>query len=128
MTSGFYIAAISGAVLSFIVGCLWYTALFGKVWQKEMQLSDEKIKVIFTPKRMAFAFICEWIASFCTIGLLFNLQVALVYKVLMIAAIIIFQGVKLSLFDGKSIKTIFINEGYRGLSVIILATTFSIFM
>lgn len=128
MSSGFYLAAIIGAIASFIAGCIWYTALFGNKWKTEMGFSDEQIKIIFTPKRMLFAFICEWMAAFCTIGLFFNLQVDLLYKVLMLSTVVIFQGIKLSIFDGKSFKTILMNEGYRLLNIVILAITFSIFM
>ena len=128
MTSGFYLAAIIGAVVSFVIGCIWYTFIFGKTWQKEMNFSNERIQEIFTPKRMIFAFASEWMSSFCTVGIFFNLQVDLIYKVLMLSCIVIFQGVKLSIFDGKSFKTILINEGYRFLSIITLAITYSIFL
>ncbi len=128
MPSGFYLAAISGAVISFITGCIWYTSFFGKLWQKEMNFSDTRVKEIFVPKRILVAFVSEWIASFCTVGLLFNLQIGLLYKVIMIATVIAFQGVKLSIFDGKTFKTILINEGYRIVSIVIIATTFTIFM
>ncbi len=128
MTSGFYLAAIIGAILSFVAGCLWYTLLVGKTWQKEMGFSEQRIQEIFTPKRMLIAFLAEWMASFCTIGIFFNLRIDLIYKILMIASIIIFQGIKLAIFDGKSIKTIVINEGYHLISVLILASTFTIFM
>ncbi len=128
MTSGFYLSAIIGAFSSFIIGCLWYTLIFGKVWQKEMALSDNTIKEIFTPKRMLLAFVAEWITAFCTVGLFFNLQVAILYKILMIASVVVFQGVKLSIFDGKTFRTILINEGYRIISIITVAITYSIFM
>lgn len=128
MTSGFYLAAIIGTFGSFIAGCIWYTAITGKVWQKEMGFSDEKIRQIFTPKRMIFAFISEWIAAFCTIGIFFNLPVDLIYKVLMVSAVVVFQGIKLSIVDGKSLKVIAINEGYRIISILILGITFAVFM
>ncbi|MBO0454605.1 MULTISPECIES: DUF1761 domain-containing protein [Enterococcus] len=128
MTAGFYYAAIAGTILSFLAGCLWYTLLTGKIWQQEMGFSDARIKEIFTPGRMFLAFVTEWIAAFCTIGLFHNLPVALTYKVLMILGVLIFQGIKLSIFDGKSFKTILINEGYRIISILILAATYSIFM
>lgn len=128
MTTGFYLAAIVGTVASFLAGCIWYTAIAGKAWQKEMGFSDEKIKTIFTPKRMILAFVSEWIAAFCTIGIFYNLQVDLVYKLLMVAAVVVFQGIKLSIFDGKNLKVIAINEGYRIISILILGITFSIFM
>lgn len=128
MPSGFYLAAIIGTVSSFVIGCIWYTAFFGKIWQREMKLSDVRIKEIFVPKRMLIAFAAEWIASFCTVGILFNLQVVFIYKVIMITAVIVFQGIKLSIFDGKSFKTILINEGYRTLSIMAIAISFNLFM
>lgn len=128
MTTGFYLAAIVGTVASFLAGCIWYTAIAGKAWQKEMGFSDEKIKTIFTPKRMILAFVSEWIAAFCTIGIFYNLQVDLIYKLLMVAAVVVFQGIKLSIFDGKNLKVIAINEGYRIISILILGIAFSIFM
>lgn len=128
MTTGFYLAAIVGTVASFLAGCIWYTVIAGKAWQKEMGFSDEKIKTIFTPKRMIFAFVSEWIAAFCTIGIIYNLQVDLIYKLLMVVAVVVFQGIKLSIFDGKNLKVIAINEGYRIISILILGIAFSIFM
>lgn len=128
MTTGFYLAAIVGALVSFVAGCIWYTGLTGKIWQKEMGFSEERIKEIFTPKRMILAFVSEWLAAFCTIGLFNNLQVDLVYKIVMLATVVVFQGVKLAIFDGKSVKTILINEGYRMISIVILGITFALFM
>lgn len=128
MTMGFYLSAIIGTFVSFLVGCMWYTFIFGKTWQKEMDFSDEKVKEIFTPKKMLAAFISEWIASFCTVGIFLNLQVDMVYKILMLSTVIIFQGIKLSIFDGKTIKTILINEGYRVISIIIIGLCFKLFI
>ena len=128
MTTGFYLAAIVGTVLSFIAGCVWYTAITGKAWQEEMGFSDEKLRQIFTPKRMILAFICEWIVAFCTIGIFFNLPVDWIYKLLMVTAVVVFQGIKLSIFDGKSFNVIAINEGYRIISIVILGIAFTVFM
>lgn len=128
MSSGFYLAAIVGAVSSFFIGCIWYSLIFGKSWQKEMNFSDEKVKQIFVPKRILFAFVCEWMASFCTIGIFNLLSAPLVYKVLMLGTVIVFQGIKLAIFDGKNLKTILINEGYLFINIVVLATTYSLFL
>jgi len=37
------VAIIAGA-LAFMVGALWYTVLFGKLWQREVGITDEQIK------------------------------------------------------------------------------------
>lgn len=128
MTSGFYLAAIIGAILSFLMGCLWYSLVVGKVWQKEMELSDDKIKKIFVPKKMIAAFLSQWFSAFCMIGILSNMQLPILYKGLMIAGVLVAQGVQLAIFDGKNIKVILINEGYRLINVLILVITYTIFM
>lgn len=124
----FYLAAIVGAVVSFVFGCIWYTAFFGKQWQASMGFSDEKIKTIFTPKKMICAFIAEWFYSACVTGILFNMPLPLWTSGLMLGCIIVASGVKLSIFDGKSLRTILINEGYRLISVIIMVVSVTIFL
>lgn len=37
-----YLEPVIGALAAFILGAVWYTALFGKVWQAETGLSDEE--------------------------------------------------------------------------------------
>ena len=39
-----YLAVLLGAVAFFLVGAVWYTALFGKAWQRELGLSDAQLK------------------------------------------------------------------------------------
>lgn len=36
-----YLEPVIGAVAAFLLGFLWYTALFGKVWQAETGITDE---------------------------------------------------------------------------------------
>ena len=38
------LAVVLGAVAFFAVGAVWYTALFGKAWQRATGLSDEQLK------------------------------------------------------------------------------------
>ncbi|TDM40651.1 DUF1761 family protein [Macrococcoides goetzii] len=38
------LAAIIAGALAFMVGALWYTVLFGKLWQREVGITDEQIK------------------------------------------------------------------------------------
>ena len=37
-----YLEPIIGAVAAFILGSLWYTVLFGKIWQAETGITDEQ--------------------------------------------------------------------------------------
>jgi len=39
-----WLAVVVAAVAFFAVGAVWYTALFGKAWQKATGLSDEQLK------------------------------------------------------------------------------------
>lgn len=38
-----WLAIVVGTVAFFLVGAVWYTALFGKPWQREVGLSDEQL-------------------------------------------------------------------------------------
>ena len=39
-----WLAVGLGTVAFFVVGAVWYTALFGRLWQREVGLSDEQLK------------------------------------------------------------------------------------
>jgi hypothetical protein len=39
-----WLAVVLGAVAFFVVGAIWYGALFGKAWQRELGLSDAQLK------------------------------------------------------------------------------------
>ncbi|WP_171014925.1 DUF1761 domain-containing protein [Culicoidibacter larvae] len=128
MDTGYFLTAIIGTVASFALGCIWYSLIWGKVWQKEMGFSDDDIKKIFVPKRIFLAFFSEWMATFCLVGILLNLPILMLYKLLMLASVIIFSSVKLAVFDGKNWKIILINQGYNLLSLLIIAGLSLIFI
>jgi hypothetical protein len=124
----FYIAAAVGALVSFFLGCLWYTVLFGKKWQALMGFSDEQVKKIFTPRRIICAVLCEWFSAACLTGILFNLPTGQWVGAAMAAVFLIFSSAKLGIFDGKKLATIFINVGYMLLSVAIMAASVTLFL
>jgi len=117
----FYIIGLVTGIVSFFLGCIWYSVLFGKEWQKKMGFSDEKVKSIFKPQKIAIAFIAELIAALCTVGILYNLSqhIPLAVCAVMLIVVIVGHGVKLAIFDGKCAKVIFINEGYKILTVLL---------
>lgn len=39
-----WVAVLAAAVSSFVLGGVWYSALFAKAWQKAAGLSDEQVK------------------------------------------------------------------------------------
>ncbi|HET8963817.1 MAG TPA: DUF1761 domain-containing protein [Chitinophagales bacterium] len=39
-----YLAVLVCAVIAFVLGAIWYSALFGKIWQKEVSLTNQELK------------------------------------------------------------------------------------
>jgi hypothetical protein len=39
-----WLAVVLGTLAFFAVGAIWYSALFGKIWQRELGMSDEQLK------------------------------------------------------------------------------------
>lgn len=39
-----YLEILIAAAVAFLLGSIWYSALFGKIWQKEVGLSDEDVQ------------------------------------------------------------------------------------
>jgi hypothetical protein len=123
----FYVIGLGTGVVSFFIGCLWYSVLFGKVWQKLMGFSDEKVKSIFVFKRIIVAFISELVASLCTVGILYNLPFPLIVRAVMLILVVIGSGIKLAIFDGKSFGLILINEGYKIISLLLFFISVTLF-
>jgi hypothetical protein len=116
-------------LVSFLIGCIWYTALFGKAWQKGMEFSDEKIKSIFKPQRIIVAVISELAAALCTVGILYNLPESfpLIVRAVMLIVVVVGSGVKLAIFDGKKIGIILINEGYKIITILLFLISLTLF-
>jgi hypothetical protein len=125
----FYAIALATGILSFFLGCVWYSVLFGKKWQRLMGFSDEKVKSIFRPRRILAALAGELVAALCTVGILYNLPAAipLPVKALMLIAVVAGSGVKLAVFDGKKAGVILINEGYKLVTVLLFALALALF-
>jgi hypothetical protein len=123
----FYLVGLGTGLVSFMVGCLWYTALFGKVWQKGMEFTDEKVKSIFRPQRIIVTVISELMASLCTVGILYNLPFPLPVRAVMLIVVIIGSGIKLAIFDGKKAGIILINEGYKIISILLFLISLALF-
>lgn len=54
-----WLAVVLGAVAFFAVGAVWYSVLFGKVWQKEAGMTDEKM----AGSNMAMTFLLCFLAE-----------------------------------------------------------------
>ena len=57
------LAVLLGALAFFAVGALWYTALFGKAWQRAAGLSDETLRSSNMALIFGLAFLAELVIS-----------------------------------------------------------------
>ena len=108
---------IGAALVGFLIGGLWYGPLFGKAWQRESGLSDERIASRNTGLIFGATFLLNLIAS----ALLGHMYAASgqpsVRAHFLIASGIGwgFVGTSIGvnyLFSGKSLKLFFIDAGY----------------
>ncbi len=51
-----FLAIVAAAVVSFMIGALWYTVLFAKAWIRAYKLSDEDIAAMQTAQNPAATF------------------------------------------------------------------------
>jgi hypothetical protein len=125
----FYVIGLGTGIISFFVGCIWYSVIFGKVWQRLMGFSGDKVKSIFVPRRIIVVLLSELVASLCTVGILYNLPPSfpLIVRAVMLIIVVIGSGIKLAIFDGKSIGVILINEGYKIISILLFFISLSLF-
>jgi hypothetical protein len=123
----FYVIGLGTGIVSFLLGCLWYSVFFGKVWQKGMGFTDDKVKSIFVPQRIIVALVSELVASLCTVGILYNLPFPILVRAIMLMVVVTASGIKLAIFDGKSLGIILINEGYKIVSILLFFVSLTLF-
>lgn len=58
-----FLAVVLGAVAFFAVGALWYSVLFGKVWQKEAGMTEEKMGQSNMAMTFVLCFLAELVVS-----------------------------------------------------------------
>ena len=112
-----WLAVLVAAVASFLLGAVWYSnALFGKVWQREAGVSDEKLKQGNMAKifglTLILAFLAAWnVANFLgpRPSVLFGTLVGASAGLLWVASSFGIQY----LFERKSFKLFLINGGYH---------------
>jgi len=71
-----YLAITVAALATFMLGGLWYTALFGKTWQRLHGYSEEKVKAMQQARPPAVFFSILLVSYFLlalTIGVVFSL-------------------------------------------------------
>ena len=118
-----FIAAIIAGLIAFMIGGLWYSVLFGKAWQKEIKITDEQIKAAGsgTPQMIA-AVVVEVIVSLVVFFLLSHTNLNVLCAGATIGLISVLSSLKNYFFEMKSLKLILINESYRMICFIVMAT------
>ena len=119
-----YLAVIAAAVATFALGGLWYSpALFGKAWQREAGVSEEKMKTANMALIFGLTFVLSLIAAWVfalflgprppmALGLGAGFSAGLCW----VAASL---GINY-LFERKSLKLWLINGGYHTLQFTII--------
>jgi len=119
-----YLAVLAAAVATFALGGLWYSpALFGKVWQREAGVTEEKMKSANMPLIFGLTFVLALIAAWVfalflgprppmALGLGAGFSAGLCW----VAASL---GINY-LFERKSLKLWLINGGYHTLQFTII--------
>jgi Protein of unknown function (DUF1761) len=112
-----WLAVLLSALVTFLVGGIWYGPLFLKVWQKEAGVTDEDMKRRHPAKVFGGAFLLNLIAAYilghvlATYGKLpFHVDIMIAFGVAL-GFIVTALGVNY-LFAGKSLKLFAIDAGY----------------
>lgn len=117
-----YLAVLVGGVAAFALGSVWYTALFGKAWQRLLELSDESLQKGSMAVTMVSSFVLMLVMSFglavliqghsnpgSEVGTLSGLYHGLVVGVLFVGMSI---GINY-LYQRRSFKLWLIDAGYQ---------------
>lgn len=106
----------------FMLGALWYTVLFGKVWIKEVGITEEEIQSkngSIAP--MIVTLIIEIGLSFLIIYVSRLSSLPPIYTGIVVGSIAVLPSIKNYLFEQKSITLILINESYKFICIMIMA-------
>lgn len=111
-----HIAVFVCAVLSLVIGGLWYSPLlFGKAWQKEVGLSDDDLAKINPAKVYGLTFLLCWIMSYNLAAFLGDASTTWQWGLtagILAAVWVIAMYITISLFEQRSFKHILINSGF----------------
>lgn len=121
-------AIIGAGLISFGVGALWYTVLFGKRWMKELGITEQQIKESdggAVPMLISLGI--EIVVSFLVFYTISKLQLPVFTSGLLISGITVFSALKNYLFEQKSLTLIMINEGYKIVCIMTMAKFFYFF-
>lgn len=126
----YVLPVLVSALAAFALGALWYSpVLFGKIWQKELGISDEKIKQANMIKIFGTSFFLTFIMALGMWLLFHNMDMAkLTWKIGLshglyvgIAFVATSMGVNY-LFQRQSFKLWLIDAGYQVVFMALIGT------
>ena len=113
-------AIIVAALSTFILGGLWYSALFAKAWMKANNFTEEDLKKGGTVRIFGFSFLWSIVMSF-NLAMFLNDSKTNIQWGLMAGLLAGFGWVAMAifiigLFERKSLSYMLINAGYMTIS------------
>lgn len=60
-----WFAVGAASLVGFVIGAIWYGPLFGKVWMKEVGMTEEDIKKASMAKIFGLTFVFQFIMAYC---------------------------------------------------------------
>jgi hypothetical protein len=124
-----WLAVVLGTVAFFIVGAIWYSLLFGKMWQREVGLSNEQLKSgANMPLIFGLCFLLEFIVVL-TLGHLFAFLQPNPHQKMMLAVgfglAIMSPAVGINyLYQRKSLKLFLIDAGHFVVGMAVVGLVF----
>lgn len=122
------IIGLGAGVVAFMLGALWYTVLFGKLWLKEVGLTEEEIKARNgSVMPMIGTLVIEIAVAFLIIYVSTISSLSPVYTGVVVGGIAVLSSLKNYLFEQKSFRLVAINESYKFICILIMAIAVQLF-
>lgn len=125
-----YPAVIAAAVLSFVIGGLWYSPiLFGKVWMREAGISEERARQAKMGMVFGFAALASLVMAFnlaAFIGPKASLQFGLFAGFATGFGWVAMALGVIYLFEQRSLKLWIINSGYQVVTLTLMGAVIGV--
>jgi hypothetical protein len=124
-----WIAVIAAALVPFALGALWYGPVFGKAWQAEVGLSDERIKGANMPMIMGLTLVLNVVVAVVFGGLLGpapSLGRAIGLALLVGIGFVATTYATTYLFSQKTLALFQIDAGYNVLRFVLIGLAFGL--
>jgi len=124
-----WLAVVLGTVAFFVVGAIWYSLLFGKVWQREVGLSNEQLKAgANMPLIFGLCFLLEFVVVL-TLGHMFAFLQPSAHQKMMLATgfglAIMTPAIGINyLYQRKSLKLFLIDAGHFVVGMAVVGLVF----